>query len=157
MLFSCSWVHTQSCPTLWNLMDCSLLGSSIHGISPAWILEWVAMSSSRGFAQPRDPIHVSCVSCIGRWVLYHYPRLITCLAAQSCPALCNPMDCSQPGSSVYGISQAKILEWVAISFSMGSFQLKNLTCVSCIGRDWHADPLALNHQGSPHFLVILKS
>ena len=36
---------------------------------------------------------------------------------QSCPILCNPMDCSLPGSSVHGISQARILEWVAISFS----------------------------------------
>ena len=35
---------------------------------------------------------------------------------QSCPALCDPMDCSSPGSSVHGILQAKILEWVAISF-----------------------------------------
>ena len=36
---------------------------------------------------------------------------------QSCPTLCDPMDHSLPGSSVYGISQARILEWVAISFS----------------------------------------
>ena len=39
------------------------------------------------------------------------------LGAQSCPTLCNPMDRSPPGSSVHGILQAKILEWVAISFS----------------------------------------
>ena len=38
-------------------------------------------------------------------------------ATQSCPTLCDPMDCSRPGSSVHGISQARILEWVAISFS----------------------------------------
>ena len=38
-------------------------------------------------------------------------------AAQSCPTLCDPMDCSLPGSSVYGIFQARVLEWVAISFS----------------------------------------
>ena len=36
---------------------------------------------------------------------------------QSCPTLCNPLDCSPPGSSVHGILQARILEWVAISFS----------------------------------------
>ena len=41
---------------------------------------------------------------------------------QSCPTLCNPMDCSPPGSSVHGILQARILEWVAISFSRGSSQ-----------------------------------
>ena len=42
------------------------------------------------------------------------------LVAQSCPTLCHPMDCSPPGSSVHGILQARILEWVAISFSRGS-------------------------------------
>ena len=47
---------------------------------------------------------------------------------------CDPMDCSPPGSSVYGISQAKILEWVAISFSRGSFQPRDWTCISCTGR-----------------------
>ena len=39
---------------------------------------------------------------------------------QLCPTLCNPVDCSPPGSSVHGILQARILEWVAISFSRGS-------------------------------------
>ena len=38
--------------------------------------------------------------------------------AQSCPTVCDPMDCSLPGSSVHGIFQARILEWVAISFSI---------------------------------------
>ena len=42
------------------------------------------------------------------------------LVAQSCPTLCNPMDYSPLGPSVYGILQATILEWVAISFSRGS-------------------------------------
>ena len=42
--------------------------------------------------------------------------------AQSCPTLCDPMCCSLPGSSVCGIFQARVLEWVAISFSRGSSQ-----------------------------------
>ena len=54
------------------------------------------------------------------------------LAAQSCPTLCNSTDCSPPGSSVHGISQARILEWVAISFSRES-QPRNWTHVSYIG------------------------
>ena len=45
---------------------------------------------------------------------------ILCVCAQSCLILCNPMDCSLPGSSVHGILQARILEWVAISYSTGS-------------------------------------
>ena len=43
-----------------------------------------------------------------------------CLVAKSCLTLCDPMDCSLPGSSVHGISQTRILEWVAIPFSKGS-------------------------------------
>src|SRR5574340_1783868 len=56
--------------------------------------------------------------------------------AQSCPTLWDPMDCSPPGSSVYGIFQAGILEWVAISYSSGSSRPRNrnCVCVSCISR-----------------------
>ena len=47
--------------------------------------------------------------------------------AQSCPTLCNPMDSSQPGSSIHGIFQARILEWIAISFSRGSSRPRDRT------------------------------
>ena len=50
--------------------------------------------------------------------------------AQSCPTLCDPMDCHLPGSSVHGIFQARALEWVAISFSRGSSQPRDQTRVS---------------------------
>ena len=52
--------------------------------------------------------------------------------AQSCLTLCDPMDCSLPGSSVHGIFQARVLEWVAISFSKGSSQPRDRTRVSRI-------------------------
>ena len=51
---------------------------------------------------------------------------------QSCPTLCNPMDCSLPGSSIHGIFQARALEWGAISFSRRSSQPRDWTRVSCI-------------------------
>ena len=51
--------------------------------------------------------------------------------AQSCPTLCEPIDYSLPGSSVHGISQAIVLEWIAISFSRGSSQPRARTVVSC--------------------------
>ena len=54
------------------------------------------------------------------------------LVAQSCLTLWDLMDCSPLGSSVHGILQARILEWVAIPFSRGSFQLRDRTWVSCI-------------------------
>ena len=47
-------------------------GSSVHGIFQARILEQVAISSSRGSSQPRDQTLISCVSCTGRWILYHW-------------------------------------------------------------------------------------
>ena len=47
-------------------------------------------------------------------------------------ALCDPMDCSPPGSSDHGILQARSLEWVAIFFFRGSFSSRDQTCVSCI-------------------------
>ena len=54
------------------------------------------------------------------------------LVIQSCPTLCDSMDCSPPGSSVYGISQARLLEWVAVSFSRESSGPRDWTQVSCI-------------------------
>ena len=52
----------------------------------------------------------------------------------SCVRLYDPRDCGLPGSSVHGTSQARILEWVTISFSKGSSLPGDPTCVSCIGR-----------------------
>ena len=51
---------------------------------------------------------------------------------QSCPTLCDPMDCSPPGSSVHGVLQARIVGWVAISFSRGSSWPRDQTWVCCI-------------------------
>ena len=65
-------VCSLSCPTFCNLMGCSPPGSSVRRILQARTLEWVAISSSRVSSQPRDPTHVSCVCCIGRWILYHW-------------------------------------------------------------------------------------
>ena len=64
-------VHAQLCPTLCDRMDCSTSGSSVYGIFQARILEWVAISFSRGSSRPRDQTHISCVSCISRWIIYH--------------------------------------------------------------------------------------
>ena len=79
----------QSYPTLSDPMDCSIPGSSVHGIFQARVLEWVAIAFSKSESE----------------------------VSQSCPTLCNPMDCSLPGSSVHGIFQAAVLECIAISFS----------------------------------------
>ena len=61
----------QSCLTLCDPMDSSPPGSSVRGIFQAGILEQVAIFSSRGSAWPRNRTQVSCVSCTGKWILYH--------------------------------------------------------------------------------------
>ena len=65
-IYTQTCVHAKSlqwCPTLWDPMDCTPLGSSVHGILQARILEWIAMTS-KGSSQPRDQTHISCTSCI---------------------------------------------------------------------------------------------
>ena len=64
---------------------------------------------------------------------------------QSCSTLCNPMDCSPPGSSVLRILQARILEWVARPSSKGSSQPRD----EPVSHAFHADSLLLSHWGSP--------
>ena len=64
-------VCAQLCWTLCNPVDCSLSGSSVCGILQARILEWLAIPSSKGSSQPKDLTLISCVSCIGRRILYH--------------------------------------------------------------------------------------
>ena len=86
-----------------------------------------------------------------------------CVRAQSYLTLCNPLDWSPPGSSVHGILQARILEWVAISCSGGSSRPRNGTHVSCVS---YSDriPYQLCHLESPVlkgsssiFCIIIKS
>ena len=83
---------------------------------------------------------------------YHISRPCmhaACLVTQLCLTLCDPQDSSPPGSSVHGISQARILEWVAISFSRGSSLPRDQTSVSCISRQilYHCT-IGEAHQGN---------
>ena len=73
-------------------------------------------------------------------MLYHF---LCCLVTKSCLALCELIDSSPLGSPVHAISQARILEWVAISFSKGSSGLKPVSLA------WQVDSLPLSHLGSP--------
>ena len=58
----CAVLVTQLWPTLWDPVNCSPLGSSVHGLLQAGILEWVAMPSSRGSSQPRNHTRLSCIA-----------------------------------------------------------------------------------------------
>ena len=69
-------------------------------------------------------------------------------SAQSCPTLCDPMDCSPLGSSVHGIFQARILKWIDIIYSGESFQPKDWICLLHL-LNLEADSLPTGHLGSP--------
>ena len=73
-----------------------------------------------------------------------------CVSCQLCPTLWDPMDCSPPSSSVHGILQVGILEWVAISFSRWSFWPRDWTQISCI----EADALPSELLGKPRWLAV---
>ena len=81
-------------------MNCNLPGSSAHGIFQARILEWAAVSFSRGFSPPRYQTRVSCIA--GWFFTIWVPRDVVqfSLVSQSCLTLCNSMDCSMPGLPV---------------------------------------------------------
>ena len=77
-------------------------------------------------------------------------HLCSCLVAQSCPTLCDPMDCSQPGSS-YGISQAWILEWCTIFLSRRSSRPREQTRISSLADGFFtAEPL-----GKPSGIIAI--
>ena len=75
-------VCAQACMTLCDPMDCSPPGSTIQGIFQARILEWVAVSSSRGSSWTREWTHVFCISCIGRWILYSWAKEALLVASE---------------------------------------------------------------------------
>ena len=107
------------------------------------------MTLERLHSAPSAPVCIGCLPVEGKQVRFPHcsPRALpskhwelnffVCecvLVAQSRLTLCDPMDCSPPGSSVRGILQARILEWVAILFSRDSSQHRGRTQVFCIGR-----------------------
>ena len=141
---------TQSCLTLGGLMDCSPPGSSVHGILQA--RTGVGLHSLLQGIFPTQGSNLGLLHC--RQTLYPLSHqgspkssLLLLLLLQSCPALCNPIDGSPLGSSVPGILQARILEWVAISFSNAwKWKVK----VKSLSRAWLlATPWIAAYQATP--------
>ena len=81
------------------------------------------------------------------YFIYQNAAAIAAESLQFCPTLCNPMDCSPPGSSVHEILQARILEWVAIPFCRGSSQPRDQTLVFLGLLLWQASSLPLAPPG----------
>ena len=82
-------------------------------------------------------------------MLYVFDLCVCVLVTQSCLTLCDPVDCSPPGSSVHGIFQARVLEWIAISFSRGSFN----PGIEPGSPELKADSLPPEPPGKPPFTV----
>ena len=139
-------VHAKSlelCLTLCDPVDSSPPGSSVHGTLQARVPECHALLQGI-FPTQRSNLRLLCIL---HWHVNSLPlappgKLFTKRSevkwsevAQSCPTLCDPMDCSLRGSSVHGIFQARILEWVAISFSKRSSRPRDQTQVSWLQAD----------------------
>ena len=146
------------------------------GILQARILEWVAISFSRASSWPRNQTHISCVGQEDSLSLNHLgspEKPYSCLklqinlrneaaaaaakSLQSCPTLCDPMDCSLPGFSVHGILQARTLERVAISFSNAwkwKVKVKSLSRVWLLATPWtaaHQAPPSMGFSGQQYW------
>ena len=131
------WLFTQLCLILCDPVDCSLTGSSIHGIFQARILEWVAISFSnfrtkQGKKKKNPSLTAMLIyqksqfmSFFSLLIWLFHAALTSHLPFQHCYCLVisyirlfgDLKDCSPPGFSVHGICQTRILEWTAILFS----------------------------------------
>ena len=133
ILLPSMWKPRSSCNTqdLWRELPWAVLPSgqflvrtlTFHQPLPMWHLVKASMLNSIQITLHEPLLHINTCACV-----------ISCF---SCLTLCHPMDCSPPGSSVHGILQARILEWVLISYSRGSSQPRDQTpvpCNSCFGR-----------------------
>ena len=106
---------------------------------------------------PQQPNRFHLSACLDSSVT----KQMSCMCAkllQLCPTLCNPMDPSPSGSSIYGILQARILQWIAISSSRGIFLTQGLNpCLLCL-LHWKVDSLPLMPPGKLKgvFCVVLS-
>ena len=121
-----------------------------------WLMS-ILMSLSEALSSSRTGI-VSDNLYYMNWVLHVCVSECVCVrpVTQSCPILCDPINCSLPGSSIRGILLARILEWVAISFSRGSSWPRDQTHISCIPC-WQADSLPPALPGFYHWKSKLLS
>ena len=117
--FCCS--VTKSCLTLCDPKDCSLPCSSVHRFSQARIVEWVAISSSRGSSWPRDWTHVSCISCVAS-------RFFVCWATGEANLYREwPVkeSCTVPSASAFSLLQyVLVVEYIKIIHHHTNKQLK---------------------------------
>ena len=133
----------QLCRILCDPVDCSTPGFPVHH----QLLE-LAQTHVYQVSDAIQSSHPLLVVTVGVFLNSLELQLLlagTCWIAQSYLTLCDFIDYSPPGSSIHGIFHARILEWVAISSSRGSFWPRNQTCIFCIAGRY----FLLSHPGSP--------
>ena len=139
----------QLCPTLCNLMDYSLPGSSIHGIFQARILGWVAIPSTGDFPdpgiKPRFPVLQADSTAWDTTEILSECSVQLSPVAQSCLALCDPMDCSTTAFPVHVFSRQEYQSGLpGPSFSWGSSRQRDWTCsISYLLLHWQPGSLPL--------------
>ena len=154
-LFQASSIQLLSCVRLCHPMDCSRPGFPVHH-QPLELTQTHVHRVSDGqfFSQPLGGEFWQCVVHWRReWqtTSVFLPWEPHSEVVQSCLTLCDPMDCSLSGSSVHGILQARILEWVAMLSSRGSYQPRNRTLISSL----QGNSLPLSHQGRPKVCPVV--
>ena len=134
----CVCVPARSLSCVWL---CSPPGSSVHGFSKQEYWSGLPLPSPGDLPDSGIELASPMTSALAGGFFYFIfftteppgkPVKSESEVTQSCPTLCDPMNCSLPGSSVHGIFQARVLEWVAIAFSRGSSGPRDRTRVSCI-------------------------
>ena len=113
----------QSCPTLCDPMDWSLPGSSIHGIFQAKMLEWVAISYSRGSSWSRDGTHVSCISCLAGGFFATMPHILRPKSRDFCRPFGHVMFLHKHFSRPLSHRSAYLSLWFINSISSENLQL----------------------------------
>ena len=123
-----------------SFISCVYLNMQSLGLTLKGYLIFVLKFSPQSWAVGDSVLLGHILTSLTLYYLWHLSHC--CLVTKSYPIFCDPMDYSPPGFPVHGIFQARILEWVAISFSRGTSQPRDRTHVSCMaGEFFTAEPL----------------
>ena len=114
--------------------------AAVQGVTKSWTLlsSWNTITKKARIGNNgrcrRNAKFIKVLLTIRNYLYNYYLSKWGCvvLVSQSCLTLCNPTDCSPPGSSAHGVLQARILDWLDIPFSRGSSWPRDQTLVSCI-------------------------
>ena len=148
-----SQVLSLFCDTCWESSLClkSSRFDEIYGLLMKLILFFLTSQVIQKFFLKVKNAYVCVSLCVYIFLLIPVTICFCYLVTKSCLILCDPMHCSLPGSSVHGILQMRILEWVAISSSRGSSRPRDSNPSLLL---WQADSLPLSHVSCMHAKLL---